>query len=51
MSEAELDVFVENFEHSGFTGGINWYRNFDRNWRIVGELPQRIDAPATDDLR
>ena len=31
MSEAELSVFVEAFKGSGFTGGINWYRNFSRN--------------------
>jgi len=29
LSEAELDVFVRAFERSGFTGGINWYRNID----------------------
>jgi pimeloyl-ACP methyl ester carboxylesterase len=46
MSEADLDVFVDAFEHSGFTGGINWYRNFNRNWHRLGELPQRVDVPA-----
>ena len=46
MSDDELAVFVRNFEHSGFTGGINWYRNFDRNWRIIGDLPQRVEQPT-----
>ena len=27
-----LDHFVRTFERTGFTGGINWYRNMDRNW-------------------
>jgi pimeloyl-ACP methyl ester carboxylesterase len=43
MSEAELAVFVDGFNHSGFTGPINWYRNFTRNWERSGHLPTRID--------
>jgi pimeloyl-ACP methyl ester carboxylesterase len=46
MSEAELQVFVDAFRHSGFTGGINWYRNFARNWQILGSVRQRVDQPA-----
>ena len=46
MSEAELQVFVAAFERSGFTGGINWYRNFTRNWGILGNHEQRVEQPA-----
>ena len=46
MSDAELQVFVEAFRHSGFTGGINWYRNFKRNWEILGGYEQRVEQPA-----
>lgn len=46
MSDAELAVFVASFEHSGFTGGINWYRNFDRNWQIIGAVEQQIRMPT-----
>jgi pimeloyl-ACP methyl ester carboxylesterase len=46
MSEAELQTFVEAFRHSGFTGGINWYRNFARNWEIMGRVPERVEHPA-----
>ena len=46
MSEAELGVFVRAFEQSGFTGGINWYRNFTRNWAILGACEQRVEQPA-----
>lgn len=46
MSDAELDVFVSAFEHSGFTGGINWYRNFARNWELTADLPERVSQPA-----
>jgi len=43
LSPDELAVFVESFRATGFTGGINWYRNFTRNWERSEGLPQRID--------
>ncbi|MBN1382527.1 MAG: alpha/beta hydrolase [Deltaproteobacteria bacterium] len=46
MSEEELEVFVRAFETSGFTGPINWYRNFTRNWEIIGHVPQRVEHPS-----
>ncbi|KXU32721.1 epoxide hydrolase [Sphingobium sp. 22B] len=35
LTEADLDVFVEQFRHSGFHGPTNWYRNLDHNWQIT----------------
>lgn len=46
MSEADLRVFVDSFKHSGFTGGINWYRNFNRNWETTRDLPQTVNQPV-----
>lgn len=46
MSDAELDVFVASFEHSGFTGGINWYRNFNRNWHNLESVEQLVRQPT-----
>ena len=46
MSEAELAIFVESFRRSGFTPGLNWYRNFTRNWEILGRFPERVEQPA-----
>jgi pimeloyl-ACP methyl ester carboxylesterase len=47
LSEADLDVFVESFERSGFTGGINWYRNIDRNWALTPQLAgAQVEQPA-----
>ena len=43
LSEEELAVFVDTFRRTGFTGGINWYRNFTRNWECSEGLAQRID--------
>jgi pimeloyl-ACP methyl ester carboxylesterase len=46
MSDADLAVFVSAFERSGFTGGINWYRNLDRNWRLLADVDPVIRRPA-----
>ncbi|MBX3706165.1 MAG: alpha/beta hydrolase [Pseudomonadales bacterium] len=46
MSPAELAVFVTAFRHSGFTGPINWYRNFTRNWSLLANVPQRVEQPV-----
>lgn len=37
MPPEELAVFVDTFKRTGFTGGINWYRNFDRNWELTAD--------------
>lgn len=36
LTEADLDVFTGEFERAGFRGGLNWYRNIDRNWELMG---------------
>lgn len=46
MSEDELAVFVSTFEKSGFTGGINWYRNLDRNWHLLADVDPIVRHPA-----
>ena len=38
LSQAELDHYVTEFARTEFTGGINWYRNLDRNWEITPQL-------------
>jgi pimeloyl-ACP methyl ester carboxylesterase len=34
-SEADVDFYAGEFKRSGFRGGVNWYRNFDRNWELT----------------
>ncbi|MBN9113693.1 MAG: alpha/beta hydrolase [Pseudonocardia sp.] len=46
MSDADLAVYVAAFEKSGFTGGINWYRNFDRDWHLLGDVDPIVRKPA-----
>ncbi len=35
ISEAELAEFITAYRTSGFRGGLNWYRNIDRNWDLT----------------
>ena len=46
MGDSELAVYVSAFERSGFTGGINWYRNLDRNWHLLADVDPIIHQPA-----
>jgi pimeloyl-ACP methyl ester carboxylesterase len=38
VTREELDTYVHAYEKSGFRGGINWYRNIDRNSREHPEI-------------
>jgi pimeloyl-ACP methyl ester carboxylesterase len=38
LTRAELDHYVAEFARTGFTGGVNWYRNIDRNWELTPQL-------------
>ncbi|HUY87023.1 MAG TPA: alpha/beta hydrolase [Acidimicrobiales bacterium] len=45
MSDEEMRVYIDIFRRTGFTGGINWYRNMDRNWETTPQLDgARIDG-------
>jgi pimeloyl-ACP methyl ester carboxylesterase len=41
LTEADVEYFAHEFEGSGFRGGLNRYRNMDRDWE---ELPELADA-------
>jgi pimeloyl-ACP methyl ester carboxylesterase len=38
LTQDELDHYVAEFSRTGFTGGINWYRNMDRNWSLTERI-------------
>ena len=42
-------VFVDTFTRTGFTGGINWYRNFSRNWQRSKGLDHSCACTVADD--
>jgi pimeloyl-ACP methyl ester carboxylesterase len=35
LGEDDLSVYATEFARTGFRGGLNWYRNFDRNWELT----------------
>jgi len=35
LAEADLDWYEAQFRRAGFRGGLNWYRNLQRNWRLT----------------
>ncbi len=47
LSEADLGLFTEAYRKSGFRGGLNWYRNIDRNWELTAPWQDaRIRQPS-----
>ena len=47
LSEADLDFYAAEFERTGLTGGLNRYRNVDRDWADFAALAgQPITVPA-----
>ena len=45
LPDNELDYFVETFEATGFTGGLNWYRNLGAGFGGA-DLKWEIDVPC-----
>ena len=47
LKAEDLDYYVSQFEKSGFRGGINYYRNFGRNWEITPHLADvKVEIPT-----
>ena len=46
LSAEEMQVFVDSFKKSGFTGGINWYRNMTRNWERSAQIDHTVRVPS-----
>ena len=47
LTEADLDVYVAEYEHSGFFGPLSWYRNLDANAaRATGLGADRLTMPS-----
>ena len=47
LTAQDIAYFSSRFEISGFRGGLNWYRNIDRNWDLGGSFQGRkIEQPA-----
>jgi pimeloyl-ACP methyl ester carboxylesterase len=35
LTEADVEFYTGEFTRTGFRGGLNWYRNIDRNWELL----------------
>jgi len=47
LTDDDLAFYVEEFERTGLTGGLNRYRNVDRDWEDLAAFRhQPIDVPA-----
>jgi len=47
LTEADIDFYAAEFTRTGFRGGLNWYRNIDRNWELLAAYARaKITVPA-----
>jgi pimeloyl-ACP methyl ester carboxylesterase len=47
LTEADLDYFTGEFQRTGFRGGLNWYRNMDRTFNLMGPwATAKVTIPA-----
>ena len=47
MTQEDLDYYVAQYQQSGFRGGLNWYRNLDRDMEVTPQLEgKQILQPA-----
>jgi pimeloyl-ACP methyl ester carboxylesterase len=47
LNEADVDTYAQQFQRSGFRGGLNWYRNIDRNWELLAAYAgASVSVPA-----
>ncbi len=47
LADADIDFYVRQFQRSGFRGGLNWYRNIDRNWELMAPYAgASVSVPA-----
>jgi pimeloyl-ACP methyl ester carboxylesterase len=47
LSAADVDFYAGQFSNSGFRGGLNWYRNIDRNWELLAPFAgASVKVPA-----
>jgi len=47
LTEADIDFYAAEFARTGFRGGLNWYRNIDRNWELLAAWAGgKVSVPA-----
>jgi pimeloyl-ACP methyl ester carboxylesterase len=47
LTEGDIDFYAGEFKRTGFRGGLNWYRNIDRNWELLAPFAgAKVTVPA-----
>jgi pimeloyl-ACP methyl ester carboxylesterase len=47
ITEADVDFYANEFRRAGFRGGLNWYRNIDKNWELLAPwIGAKVAVPA-----
>ena len=46
LTDEERDYFADAFARTGFSGAINWYRNWTTNWEALDGVDQHIEIPT-----
>ena len=47
LTETDVDFYTSEFSRTGFRGGLNWYRNVDRNWELLAPFDGvPVNVPA-----
>ena len=47
LTKADIDFYAGEFTRTGFRGGLNWYRNIDRNWELMAPFQgAKVMVPA-----
>jgi pimeloyl-ACP methyl ester carboxylesterase len=47
ITEADVDFYANEFQQAGFRGGLNWYRNIDKNWELLAPwIGAKVAVPA-----
>jgi len=47
LTAADIEFYTAEFTRTGFRGGLNWYRNIDRNWELLAPYAgAQVKVPA-----
>ena len=47
LTKPDIDFYAGEFKRTGFRGGLNWYRNIDRNWELLAPFRgAKVTVPA-----
>lgn len=47
LDQVDLDYYVSQFKKAGFRGGVNYYRNFHRNWELTEQFSgKKVQVPT-----